>query len=248
MPRQARKKSENGIYHVMLRGINQQQIFEDKEDNLKFLEVLNDYKAISGYEIFAYCLMGNHVHLLIKVGKEDLCQIFKRIGGRFVYWYNLKYKRSGHLFQDRFKSEPIDDDSYFLTVIRYIHNNPVKAGLSKTANEYQYSSYNEYTNTDLNQTVNTKFALNIIDIKQFVKFHIEENEDKCLEIEVNFRLTDKEAWEIIKKTSKCKSPDQFQNLDVISRDKNLKKLKEKGLSIRQLSRLTGISKGIIEKQ
>ena len=79
MPRQARRKSESGIYHVMLRGINKQVIFEDEEDSLKFLETLKNYKAISGYKIFAYCLMSNHIHLLLKVDKENLDLIIKRI-------------------------------------------------------------------------------------------------------------------------------------------------------------------------
>ena len=125
MPRKSRAKSENGIYHIMLRGINKQIIFEDEEDNKKFLEVLKECKDICDFKLFAYCLMGNHIHLLLKVEKEELEQIFKRIGARFVYWYNLKYKRSGHLFQDRFKSEPINDDNYFLNVLHYIHQNPV---------------------------------------------------------------------------------------------------------------------------
>ena len=136
MPRTARTKSESGIYHVMLRGINQQVIFKDEEDNRKFLEVLNDCKAVSGYKLFAYCLMGNHIHLLIKVEKEDLEQIFKRIGGRFVYWYNGKYSRGGHLFQDRYKSEPVETDEYFLAVLRYIHQNPVKAGWRCISNRF----------------------------------------------------------------------------------------------------------------
>ena len=113
----------------MLRGINQQQIFEDEEDNLRFLETLFKYKQQCGYEIYAYCLMGNHVHILLKEGKEDLTLVLKRIAGSYVYWYNWKYHRSGHLFQDRFKSEPVENDIYFLTVIRYIHQNPVKAGV-----------------------------------------------------------------------------------------------------------------------
>ena len=120
MPRQSRKQSESGIYHIMLRGINQQQVFEDEEDNEKFIAVLKDCKLISEYKIFAYCLMGNHLHLLMKVENEKSDQIFKRIGARYVYWYNWKYQRKGHLFQDRFKSEPIDDDLYFLAVLRYI--------------------------------------------------------------------------------------------------------------------------------
>ena len=91
VPRQARRKSKSGIYHIMLRGINRQVIFEDEEDNLKFLETLKNYKAVSGYKLFAYCLMSNHIHLLLRVEKEDLDLIMKRIAGSYVYWYNWKY-------------------------------------------------------------------------------------------------------------------------------------------------------------
>ena len=91
MPRTPRQKSDSGIYHIMLRGINQQIIFEDDEDYIKFIDTLKSYKAISGYEVFAYCLMSNHVHILLKVGKEDLDVIMKRIAGSYVYWYNWKY-------------------------------------------------------------------------------------------------------------------------------------------------------------
>ena len=113
----------------MLRGINQQQIFEEAEDCDKFLDVMRDCKEICQYDVYAYCIMGNHIHLLIKEGTETLEQVFKRICGRFVYWYNIKYRRVGHLFQDRFKSEPVDSNEYLLTVVRYIHQNPIKAGL-----------------------------------------------------------------------------------------------------------------------
>ena len=138
MPRHARKRAESGIYHVILCGINQQQIFEEEEDNLKFLQILKECKELCGFRLLAYCLMGNHVHLLLKEGTEPLEQVFKRIGGRFVYWYNVKYQRVGHLFQDRFKSEPVDSDAYLLTVIRYIHQNPVKAGLCERPEDYPF--------------------------------------------------------------------------------------------------------------
>ena len=246
MPRRARRKSESGIYHIMLRGINRQVIFEDEEDNLKFLETLKNYKAVSGYKIFAYCLMSNHIHLLIKVEKEDLDLIIKRIAGSYVYWYNWKYKRNGHLFQDRFKSEPVEDDAYFLTVIRYIHQNPIKAGLCKTIDDYKFSSYNEYVgNSNL---VDTDFCFGIIDKEQFIDFNTEETQDVCLEIEDNdFRLTDDEAREIIRKISKCKTATEFQNLSIDKRDKYLKILRNNGLSIRQISRLTGIGFNIVRK-
>ena len=84
--REQREKSASGMYHAMLRGINQQQLFEDEEDYLRFLSVLRECKEVSEYKLFAYCLMGNHVHLLLQEGKESLDVIFKRIGCRFVYW------------------------------------------------------------------------------------------------------------------------------------------------------------------
>ena len=245
MPRQARRNSESGIYHIMLRGINQQQIFEDEEDGFRFLETLSKYKEQCGYEIYAYCLMGNHVHILLKEGKENLTLVLKRIAGSYVYWYNWKYRRCGHLFQDRFKSEPVEDDAYFLTVIRYIHQNPIKAGICKNIDGYKFSSYNEYINKP--NLVNVNFCLGIIDKEQFIEFNNEFNDDICLDIRDNdFRLTDDEALKIIWKICKCKSVSDFQKLDKIKRNYYIEKLYKHGLSIRQISRLTGLSRKIVE--
>ena len=245
MPRQARRKSESGIYHIMLRGINQQQIFEDEEDGFRFLETLSKYKEQCGYEIYAYCLMGNHIHILLKEGKENLTLVLKRIAGSYVYWYNWKYRRCGHLFQDRFKSESVEDDAYFLTVIRYIHQNPIKAGICKNIDGYKFSSYNEYINKP--NLVNVDFCLGIIDKEQFIEFNNEFNDDVCLDIRDNdFRLTDDEALKIIWKICKCKSVSDFQKLDKIKRNYYIEKLYKHGLSIRQISRLTGLSRKIVE--
>lgn len=247
MSRTARKTSEIGIYHVMLRGINQQQIFEEKEDYEKFIQIMKDCKEISGFKIYAYCLMGNHIHLLIKQENEMLEQIFKRIGGRFVYWYNTKYKRSGHLFQDRFKSEPVESDEYLLTVLRYIHQNPVKAGICDKIEDYQYSSYTEYIYEC--DVVDKKEIYNIIPINVFVEFHNEEETEKCLDVseKLTIRVTDEDAIKIIYRYTKCSNVAEFQRLDNASRDKNIKLLIKKGLSIRQISRLTGVSFGVVRK-
>ena len=99
MTRQARQKSQSGIYHIILRGINKQIIFEEEEDRQKFLECLGHYKLICQYQIYGYCLMDNHVHLLIKESEQDIGSIMKRIGVGYVSWYNRKYNRCGHLFQ-----------------------------------------------------------------------------------------------------------------------------------------------------
>lgn len=244
MPRQARKKSSSGIYHIMLRGINRQQIFEDAEDQERFLETLENYKDLCGYTIYAYCLMGNHVHILMREGKEDLTQVFKRIAGSYVYWYNWKYHRSGHLFQDRFKSEPVEDDAYFLTVLRYIHQNPVKAKICKCAEEYQYSSMQEYLKHPV--LVDTGFALSMLPGTQFFEYHQEANDDKCMEMEASFRLTDDDGKKLIFKIAKCKNATEFQQLEAEKRNACIRKLHENGMSIRQISRLTGITKRIVE--
>ena len=138
MPRQSRKNSGTGIYHVMLRGINRQNIFEDSDDYFKFIKLLHQSahpKDEKGLELpplclfYAYCLMPNHVHLLLCEKNWPLGEIVKSIAASYALYYNKKYGRIGHLFQDRFKSEPCNDAHYFMTLFRYIHQNPVKAGL-----------------------------------------------------------------------------------------------------------------------
>ena len=148
MPRQARKVSELNIYHVILRGINRQIIFEEDNDYLQFISILKYYKNRCDFKIYAYCLMNNHIHLLIEHSSTNMETIMKKIEVKFVRWYNTKYQRVGHLFQDRYKSEPINDMRYFLTVFRYINQNPFHAGLESVIGTYPWSSYQEYLALD----------------------------------------------------------------------------------------------------
>ena len=127
MARLARERSNSGIYHVMVRGINRQSLFEDDEDRQRLIQTIGVYKSISNYDLYGYCLMNNHIHLLMRETREPISQAIKRISSSYVHWYNLKYKRCGHLFQERFKSEVVETNAYFLTVLRYIHQNPIKA-------------------------------------------------------------------------------------------------------------------------
>jgi REP element-mobilizing transposase RayT len=246
MPRTARKISSSGVYHVMLRGINRQPIFTDDEDNIRFLQILRECKKVSGFELYGYCLMSNHVHLLLKVANENLGQIFKRFGSRYVSWYNRKHRRCGHLFQDRYKSEVVEDDAYFSTVLRYIHTNPWKAGLCKYLGDYKWSSYNEYLGR--NDLVDCEYALEIIGKSNYVAFMNEEGHAKCLEYTDHvFPLTDEELTMKIEEMFGVKTS-LISNMPKEEAKTFLRGILEiNGVSTRQLSRVTGISSNYIWK-
>lgn len=250
MPRNARLHSQSNIYHVMLRGINKQQIFYDEDDRDYFLETLKRYKYISGFKLYAYCFMGNHVHLLIGEGKESLSETFKRIGSSFVYRYNLKYERSGHLFQDRFKSEPVESDRYFITVLRYILRNPVAAGLCSSVSEYKYSSAGEYL-LGKSGITDTAYANELFGdgLEMYINA---QNDDECLDVDSDRssfkKCTDPDAVRLISKEFGTLTPHVGRIGERRSLGRSFRSLKDAGVSVRQLSRLTGISKSIIERE
>ena len=247
MPRKARIKSSTGIYHVIMRGINRQRIFEDEEDYKKYLWELKRFQEICGYQLYAWCLMPNHIHILIREGNEPLEQVFRRIGASFIYWYNMKYERIGHLFQDRYKSEPVEDSAYLLTVVRYIHQNPVKAGICKKPADYRYSSYSEYLNGGALLT--RDMLLKQISIDQFVEYHGELNADNCLEVKETERKrsTDEQLDELIKKRFGIQTTTDVQRMESQKQAEVIKMMVKSGGSIRQISRLTGVSIAIIRK-
>lgn len=252
MPRVPRKKSKSGIYHIVMRGINRQSIFGDEEDCVKFVQILQKYKEVCGYKLYAYCLMGNHLHLLLMEGKEPLEQVMRRICGSYVFWYNHKYARVGYLFQDRYKSEPVEDDAYLLTVIRYIYQNPVKAGLVTSLEKYKWSNYKEYLDRDKTSDIN--FVLEMFNtntekaVKSFIEYINKSSDDVCLDIPEKRKITDEEARTIIKKLCKVNNTTDLQNFDISDRNKYIKELKEGyNISIRQIERLTGISRRVIQR-
>ncbi len=251
MPRARRLKSETGIDHVVLRGNNKQTIFEDDEDNEMFLVTLDEYKKQSGYKLFAYCLMGNHLHLLLKTEKEDLGQIFQRIGASYVYWYNRKYDRTGHLFQARFKSEVVETDHYLFAVLRYIHRNPLKALMVTNLEDYVWSSYREYLGLNDDHYVDRDFILMLFHedrdkaVADFKTFNEIMTDERCLDISEKKRITDEKAILMIKKKYALNSSRDVQRFDLNKRKQCIKFLLTKGLSVRQISRVTGISRYFI---
>ncbi len=252
MPRTARKRSETGVYHVILRGINRRNIFQDKEDRTRFLEILDSVKKRSRCMIYGYCLMGNHVHLLIAEIIETVSQIMKRLGSAYVYWYNRKHDRVGHLFQGRFHSEPVHVDEYLLTALRYIHQNPVKAGITQYCASYPWSSYRDYMKPESVDTslTDTALALEIIGGQQeFAEFHLKIcGDEDLLDINDITRATDGHAEQLIQLVLAGKSTAELLKMPANRRNMLLRKLKAlPGVSHRQIERVAGINRNMIQR-
>lgn len=128
-------------YHLMERGVRRQSIFEEEMDYQIFLAILK--RATEKYEakVHAYCLMTNHIHLLLETGEYEIGIIMQKIAGDYARTFNSKYGYRGHVFEDRYKSVIVKDDWYFLQTSRYIHLNPVRAKMVSCAEEYKWSSY-----------------------------------------------------------------------------------------------------------
>lgn len=160
MPRIARKKHDEAVYHIMVRGNNREKIFFEDEDRVRYLETLKRYKAKFQISIFAYCLMDNHAHLIIDCCGQDISKVMHGINLSYTQYINRKYRRCGHLFQNRFKSVIVDGDNYIIQATKYIHQNPVKAGICDGAQDYKWSSFNIYTGKrDVFGLINTDFVL-----------------------------------------------------------------------------------------
>ncbi|MCQ2458038.1 MAG: transposase [Clostridia bacterium] len=245
MPRAARTKSETGLYHIMLRGMDHRDIFMDDEDRKRFLETLDKVREVSGFKLYAYCLMENHVHLLLQEGTEPLEVVFKRIGISYVYYYNWKHELSGHLFQDRFRSEPIDTDAYFLDVLRYICRNPVEAGLSDKAFEYPWLGCAGMGNQTL--LTDDIGKLTVLKNDELIQYVTQPAKTEHLDTTEKKRLTDREAIEQLKSLSRGANPQDITGWSPDKRDRIVIAALESGISIRQVSRLTGISKAVIER-
>lgn len=237
----------------MLRGVNRQVIFEDDEDRIYFMTVLRSCKERSGFMLHAFVLMPNHVHLLIEPKDEPLDLIFRRLGTRYAVWYNRKHRRVGHLFQDRFRSENVETDPYFMTVLRYILQNPIKARLESVPGTYRWSSYPAYKK-GTGAITDTAYATEVFGGREnLVSFLLMENEDKVMdEEETAWRLRDDEAQEIMKRITRCDSPTAFRQLDPSVQNQYIRDLYQESLSGGQISHLTGIPRSsvyrILQKQ
>jgi REP element-mobilizing transposase RayT len=259
MARKSREVSGTGIYHVMMRGTNRQEIFEEGEDYVRFLAILRNMvypiddrgkRLPSRCCFYAYCLMTNHVHLLVREAEDKIGPAIHRIATTYAHYYNNKYVRFGHLFQDRFRSEPVNDQEYFFTLLRYIHQNPMTAGLSKGIDDYDWSSWKEYENhMNGEQDICTiKHVIARMPFEELRKL-VSDPLPKTLQIldfdDGKVNLTDAEVKDFLINSFGLKQPTYLQLYSRERRNDILRETKQFGASIRQLVRLKGLSFAIV---
>lgn len=246
MARKRREKVDSGIYHIIIRGNNRQNIFYEDEDRLFFINRVHRYTKESGIELYSYCLMDNHVHFLIGKGNTGMALFVKKLACSYVYYFNHKYERTGHLFQGRYKSEPVETVEYFKTVYRYILHNPEKVKLGYY-NEYKWSSFKIEDNCEV---INHKFIIEVFGSDELRKQFLDLNSnDKCMEYISSYnsmKLHDDQL-----KIEFIKQLFSIDNVLLLNKDpRGIKKsrmilLKQCGLSVNQISRITGINRYFI---
>ena len=262
LPRQKRKFSLSKIYHIIVRGNERKNIFIDGEDRKKIIQILADKKKKNEYILYAYCLMNNHLHLLLKEEGDNISRIMKRINTAYAYYFNKKYNRVGHVFQDRFRSESVENDLYLISLIRYIHNNPVKAKIVNQPHQYKWSSYSLYLREQKN-IVDKEEILNLFSpdkskaIGLFTEFSYQQNNDTFIDYQEVFREV-KEITSIEKAKEYVSRYLKEKGLQIESlknkankeyRDKLIIELKTKtNLSTREIANVLGFGRWIVEKR
>ena len=242
MPRRARQLAESRIYHVMMRGVNRDAIFLEDEDFARFLDALAKARDASGCTVLAYCLMGNHVHIVLQTADEPIGAVVKRVGVRYAGWFNRKYGRVGHLFQDRFTSRPVEDDGYFVSLLRYVWNNPVEAGLVELPEAYPWSSRHflgrESLLVDEGQLRKLLAGDPLSTVAPGPPFAPRRPDSKPGRRPL---YTDEEASELMRRACGAGSPGEYRKLDEATRRRAIRELRTRSVAFAQIAKLTGLS-------
>lgn len=252
MPRVARKKSHTKVYHVILRGNDRKDIFFDDQDYAKFINEIINTKEKYKYEIYAYCLMTNHVHIVIYDKDDKISKIMQSLEIAYSSYFSKKYEKVGHLFQNRFLSKEVETREYLMSVCRYIHQNPVKAKISNI--HYKWSSYKEYINME--KIINCKMLLSLFGnikqeaIRNFIIYNNVNTEKTSdyIEFEIVTKLTDEQAKNVIEEILGKEIVNKINEYSTEKRNENIRKLKIiEGISKSQISRILGINRKIVER-
>lgn len=247
-----RGKSVLETYHIMTRGVNKQNIFWDDDDRRIFLQYLVETKKKYDFKLYAYCLMSNHVHLVIKEEKHKKSKVMQSLNCKYAKYMNKKYEREGHLFQNRYLSKPINTLEYLFKVQRYIHQNPEKSKICSTE-KYMWSSYKDYIKGS--GITDTEYILKLFStqyeeaVNKFIQYNHENIfEDDEFEYEFKNRLEDYELINIIKQKYNINSIYELQKYNNSILKNIIKEIKTiKGTSNIQIARVLGIERKKIER-
>lgn len=242
MPRAPRAVAESGFYHVILRGNGKQVLFEDDADNRAFLELLTKWSGRCGVRVLAWCLMENHVHLVLEDPDRSLSEMMQRLAGDYAQRFNRRTGHVGHVFESRFKSCALEDEPYLLQAVRYVHDNPQKAGICP-ASEYRWSSYHEYVGQG--EVADTALVLELLGgVDGFVAYS-EEGRPRSYRFDRRSRVPDDEMGDVARLVLGDVPAREVAALPKPARNEALRGLREMGLSVRQIERLTGVGHGTI---
>lgn len=194
MPRFPRNYTETSFFHIITQGINKSFIFNNEEDIKYYIKTMYNLTEEQKIKIIGYCIMSNHAHMLIQADNlKELSKYMQRLNTRYGIYYNKRYNRVGYVFRDRYLSEGIYNEKYFYNCLKYIFNNPVKAGICKNPKDYKYSNCKhvnidfdnsediDYTFLDINQDNKTevKYTINNFLAKNnIIMDELKENHDK----------------------------------------------------------------------
>lgn len=245
MTRQRRRQSDSNVYHVMIRGAKRFAIFKEESDYDRFLTYVFQAKEQSNVKVLAYCLMTNHVHLLLYGKSQDVSVFMQKVQSRYAIYFNSRFSEVGHVFQGRFRSEPVDDEAYYNTVLRYVIRNPDEAGLAQF-DVYPWSSYPELLRLKPQTVTDVDKTLELLGKKQLDKdfFYSKEQSQKVLLDDLDPESQDRKTLtELLNGTS----IEEMGLFDKPVRDEVLRKAKEQGISVRRLSAITGISRDVISR-
>lgn len=169
-------------YHIIQRGVKKDYIFEEDVDKSHLLEIIAEAKELYDFKILAYAIMGNHYHFFVQTLNIPISKIMHQINTRYAMYYNKKYEKTGHVFEGRYKGILVQDDSYFVTLIKYIHNNPVVAGICDSMEEYKWSS-DIFYRRNMDNIVDIDDFLNILstDRLRAIEKYIELMEEKDID-------------------------------------------------------------------
>ncbi|MFT3834041.1 MAG: transposase [Micropruina sp.] len=248
MPRHSRQLADSAVYHVMARGVNRDAIFLDNEDYERYLYALQLTKDVSNCAVLAYCLMPNHVHLVIRAVDEPLALVMKRLGVRYAGWFNRKYGRVGHLFQDRFRSRPVESDEYLFALVRYVWDNPVQAGLSGRPEDYRWSSRRLLERkSSLVDDAALKSLMMDGGLTEIAAGHLRASAEIDLLHTRPPRHTPDEVVELLQRSCGTANPDGFRHLPLPTRRRVIRELRMRGVRYAQIASATGMSKSGVLK-